>query len=1310
MLSGFSRALAISFGVLTLSLGARAESGSGAVGALLDPDTHLTQARSGFDSGEAVEAARHLQVALELSVVGSSSWQAAYQLAMEKRPDLFAQALTSSNFATPLALVPEDESLYAPDEMFRIPPYGPQLATLDQDRRDTIRFHLKNGRPLDAAHVVENVIAEQRNHLGGLMLAAILYERFGQLALAETRWIEVAQKARGVDSQARFAALFGIFRTKYRRQDFKVAEALLDKYIKEAQAHLTEVLERYRTSSGNKDSLYWLVLEGRRHLVEGFDALGVLKSLRKNHNEALFYFEQASLLAPGSIVISLNHVQALQKLLHTGTARELHSKMAEALSALERALLAQLDRQIDEGALDLGMPLTFRDLVRNTIARIRVRQSLFERTVSETKAAHSLLVEALNLGERSPLAHYFMGLELKASDQLDEAIVRFKRVMEIAPPTRLRSEAKKRIDEVFELQALRAQWARTRNDQLKAHLEEKLDPEPLQIFRRDLADGLAMLEKAEYSKAREHFARLAEYHKDSVDVFRWLGYANQEIARFKEALVAYDKALAIDPVDPWALSQKAICMYEYVNDLPNALRLAGEAARIKGDDPHILSNLGWLHAMAGELRKGIELLSIAIEKSPKDPRHHHRLGMAYYNLGIYPFAAVKFSDVIALQPKHTKANVFLGLAHARVGKMDEAIAQLSKALENVHDDPDLTGMVTQNLALLRGGAVPKTATGPRGSSDPRLPLTREEAIRLTAAHAALARARTHVLKGELAQAKELLATAHKEFPTAIELSLAQAFVLLTTRQEADRTLAKEIVSQVLDLNTQEIRALHLFAHIRFQQGAVGEFVDGLGRYRRLPPGLPFSEFVDAIGKRWSEVLDIDRNDPSAIDAFGQVELLSGRLESAQDVLTRSTTPEGKRLLGEVLMRLFFIDHTQLTFQKAKQALTEGAYPQIDRLDLAWKQVMEPDVAPAERVAVKPGPIQPAKELEGWARISPEIKKLALDQTGRVVKIDVNNTLIGNRRWSQIDQSMRRKIERQEAAKARESAERDREAKEIQEKAEQDKIRSNVGGPERPRVVPPPVPGLPQPAGAIVVGDLDPPAPRNQLKALAANHLESGLQMVAGGKLTDAVREFKAAVTLDPRAEEPLITLGLALAIGGERTKANTVLRSRRVNLQSPVVSLLLGHIAWLDGRPEDAQRDFEQAAGRLLAVVASQPAPRKGRRKAVPKQKELAFLTISRKAWQEMLVDNPADLDANLNMALLDFFAGKASAALARLEGLSRTPEGASAYGEVALFLSHVKPNRSALKKAVEILGAVDGGAPLLERQRALSRRLASLR
>lgn len=1269
---------------------------NGGVAQLLDPAQHLAQARTAFGNGDALGGTRHLQVALECAALGTPQWQQAYELAMQRRSDVFAQALVGANFPVPLALLPEDDVLYAPSELFAIPPWGPLAAYLGPNERESFLFRINNNQWQDAAHVIEEQLDRTRNHIPALMLVANLYERKEQLALAYTRYQEVIEKAQFTDESAYFAAMFGQFRTQYRRQDFKAAEQTLDRYLRAAQVHLSDAMDRWKTSPNGRGELYTTVLEGRRHLVEGLNAKGIILALRKADPMSSYQFEQAYLLAPGSIPIALNRNIMQQRARLAATVRRGLDTLASALSGLEQALMAQLDRQIDSGSLDLGVPLTFRELLRHQVARVRVRQGLFEISENQDRVGESFLTQAASLADTSAIAHYFLGRQLQKKDQLDEALKHFQRAMSVGSPAlKIHGEARKRVDEIFELQGLRQAATRTRDDQLRKHFEDKLDPAQLQIMRRDIAECVEWLQQGEFEKARAHLARLSEYHKDNLEIFRFLGYANQELANFKEALIAYDKALAIDKADPWSLSQKAICLYEHLTDLPNALEMAQKAVAIKNDDPMLLSNMGWLLVMAHDVRQGAEAIKQAIALAPKDPRHHMRLAMAYYNTSQWSFAQSKFKDVLGLDPKHRKAAVFLGITLARMGRTNESIDQLSSSLEIVKSDPGLNDLVIKNLALLKGGGAPVDAPGPKGKNDPQLPLTKNEIARATEANQRLSLARDLVVRGELAQAKVVLETAHKDFPAAAEVTYAHAFLLIQAGTPEALAAARTAIGGMIDLNTQDARAYYGLAHVLFREGKVQEMADTLARIAGMPDGLAFSEFLDALARRWAQVLDLDKSDQKAMAELGLVYLYQGKLKEAREVLSKATTPAGKLTFAEVLLRQFHREKRQLDFQEAQAAAQFAGYAHLPQLDLFWRAVTQPKIAAIEQVVVKDLRDIPAKELEGWERMGSLVKDSAHSISDAVSKIDVNKLGIPqNRRWAQIEQSRRRRQEAIDAARTHEQEMQEQDKRDKAARAEQQRIRKNLSSPGKRAAAP--RAGLPEPIGGIVIDD--DAAPKNQLRTLSTRQLEAGLAHVKTGRLADAAKEFRGAISLDPTNRDAYLALAMALAVGRDTARTKPVLKTVEQKFGQGVTDLaVLGHTAWLDGDVQGAAR----AWAAIKPAREREAAARKGRRAKTPAPR---YIQISRQAWATTLIDAPGDSDANLALAQLDLFAGEAAAALKRLEPLTGTFEGAQAYAEACLFAAATGGGEKHLASAIRALAEIEGAESF-----SLQKRLKSL-
>lgn len=118
----------------------------------------------------------------------------------------------------------------------------------------------------------------------------------------------------------------------------------------------------------------------------------------------------------------------------------------------------------------------------------------------------------------------------------------------------------------------------------------------------------------------------------------------------------------------------------------------------------------------GDEKTAVPLLLGLVAKYPTDPKHLYNLGMLYS--GSPDAAAHYLEQAIAVDPSHTDATVALGVAHARAGRLDDAITTLTKALPLDPDNP----LAHQNLGacLLKRGDFDQAEKHLRASlqSDP----------------------------------------------------------------------------------------------------------------------------------------------------------------------------------------------------------------------------------------------------------------------------------------------------------------------------------------------------------------------------------------------------------------------------------------------------------------------------------------------------------------------------------------------------------------------------------------------------------------
>ena len=165
---------------------------------------------------------------------------------------------------------------------------------------------------------------------------------------------------------------------------------------------------------------------------------------------------------------------------------------------------------------------------------------------------------------------------------------------------------------------------------------------------------------------------------------------NEESAKALELL---DKALAIDPKYPLALSLAGWChaqraVYNWTDDIAGsqalARTLAERAAELSGDDPLILAVLAAVHTILGNLGTARVLLERALALDPNAAWAWNRLGYVE-SLSERPERAIEDFEralrLSPLDPMNFNSHAGMAFAHQAAQHYDKAVALYRRALE-----------------------------------------------------------------------------------------------------------------------------------------------------------------------------------------------------------------------------------------------------------------------------------------------------------------------------------------------------------------------------------------------------------------------------------------------------------------------------------------------------------------------------------------------------------------------------------------------------------------------------------------------------
>ena len=179
---------------------------------------------------------------------------------------------------------------------------------------------------------------------------------------------------------------------------------------------------------------------------------------------------------------------------------------------------------------------------------------------------------------------------------------------------------------------------------------------------------------------------------ENRDILISLGDLYRAEHRFAEAEDVYDRAIGLSGEPKprhWFLYFARGMMRERMGNWDMAELDLQQARELSGDEPNVLNYLGYSWIDQGiHLDEGLKIITMAVQKEPKNGAFVDSLGWAYYKLGDYA-NALKYLEV-ASQMEATDPVItdHLGDALWRVGRKVEARYQWRKALAFEPTDED----------------------------------------------------------------------------------------------------------------------------------------------------------------------------------------------------------------------------------------------------------------------------------------------------------------------------------------------------------------------------------------------------------------------------------------------------------------------------------------------------------------------------------------------------------------------------------------------------------------------------------------------
>ena len=219
-----------------------------------------------------------------------------------------------------------------------------------------------------------------------------------------------------------------------------------------------------------------------------------------------------------------------------------------------------------------------------------------------------------------------------------------------------------------------------------------------------LQQGLNLADLERLDEAQEVLRSVLEQRPDDVRVVLALGNTLALGEDWREAASLYDGAIARiaeAKASDWVLYYRRGIANERLKEWPKAEADFLKALDLRPEHPPVLNYLGysWID-MDMNLERGLEMIRTAVRLQPNSGAYVDSLGWAYYRLGRFEEAVKELERALGLETSDPVIHDHLGDAYWRVGREREARYQWGHALKmdlDVEDRRRIRRKLTEGL-------------------------------------------------------------------------------------------------------------------------------------------------------------------------------------------------------------------------------------------------------------------------------------------------------------------------------------------------------------------------------------------------------------------------------------------------------------------------------------------------------------------------------------------------------------------------------------------------------------------------------------
>jgi tetratricopeptide (TPR) repeat protein len=183
-----------------------------------------------------------------------------------------------------------------------------------------------------------------------------------------------------------------------------------------------------------------------------------------------------------------------------------------------------------------------------------------------------------------------------------------------------------------------------------------------------------------YDEAERLCRAVTDVSADHFGALHLLGAIHAHRCKHTEALVYYDKAIAIRPDHAEAHFNRGISLH-VLKRYRDAIKSYDRSLELKPDDPKTLNERGNTLSELGRYQEALASFDRILDMNPDHPGALSGRGNALTNLGRYDEALASHDRALQLRPNYPEAHNNRAITLMSLNRLEEAVASYDRAIE-----------------------------------------------------------------------------------------------------------------------------------------------------------------------------------------------------------------------------------------------------------------------------------------------------------------------------------------------------------------------------------------------------------------------------------------------------------------------------------------------------------------------------------------------------------------------------------------------------------------------------------------------------